>query len=145
MPRYMVLAPTHGSPNLASVLTPTLTRTPQSWSSRGTIFGSPGTTAIAAPPPAAIKAGVNELASGGKFYSNNAPNVIYPSQYYLTGPQEHAPVSRISDDQMPVPAVRAPNIIVAAPYRQRLGGQRQVVQPQVVQKWLGMRGTNNGN
>lgn len=142
--RYLVHAPTNGVPPLGSVLTPRMTRTYAGWSSRGPIVGYPGTKAIPVPDPAAVREDVNSLAAVGQFSSQCAPNVIYPALYRIAGVQEHAPVSRVSDNQMPVPATAAPNIIVADPYRTRKGGQRQVYQPQVVQRWRGMKGTKSG-
>lgn len=144
--RYTTYAPTYGTPHLGSALTPALTRTYAGWSSRGQIFGAPGTLAIPVADPAAIREDVNSLASGGVFNTACAPNFIYPSIYFENSPpdqKEHAPVSIKSDNQMPVPAVRAPNVLVFAPYRARKGGQRQVYQPQVIQTWRGLRGTNN--
>jgi hypothetical protein len=146
MPRYFVNAPTQalGARHLGSALTPSITRTYAGWSSRGQIVGQPGTQAIPVADPAAVREDVNSLASVGQFSTACAPNVIFPSLYYLVGKQEHAPVSRISDDQMPVPAGRPTTLIPSKQYKQRLGGQRQVTQPQVVQRWKGMRGTPSG-
>jgi hypothetical protein len=96
---------------------------------------------IPMPDPSAVREDVNSLASVGAFYSGAAPNVIFPPLYWEADApldKEHAPVSRISDDQMPVPAGRAKGYAPMAPYRARKGGQRQVVQPQVVQSWKGM-------
>jgi hypothetical protein len=142
--KFLVHAPAFGTPPLGSVMTPSLTRTYAGWSSRGQIYGQPGTQAIPVNDPSAVREDVNSLAAVGVFSTACAPNVIYPSLYYLVGEQEHAPVSVFSDNQMPVPARRAPNVLVAKPYRSRKGGQRQVYQPQVVQTWRGMKGTANG-
>lgn len=142
--RFLVHAPTKGVPPLGTVLTPTMTRTAATWSSRGQIAGSPGTRVVAAPPPVATHMGLSNLANVGVSHSHTAPDFILPSLYYLVGQQEKFPASTVSDNQMPVPARRAPNVIVSSPYRQRLGGQRQVVQPLVVQQWRGMKGTANG-
>jgi hypothetical protein len=133
--KYLVHAPTNGTaPPLGAALTPSMTRTYAGWSSRGQIFGQPGTMGIPVSDPAAIREEVNSMASMGQFSSQWAPDIIFPPLYYEAGnPHEHAPVSRISDDQLPVPAGRPQNVLVYAPYRARKGGQRQVVQPQVVQ------------
>jgi hypothetical protein len=96
---------------------------------------------IPAPDPAAIREDLNSLAAVGAFYTHVAPNVIFPPLYWENDEplhKEHAPVSRISDDQMPVTAGRARGGIPQATYKARHGGQRQVVQPQVVQTWKGM-------
>jgi hypothetical protein len=143
--RYLVHAPTKGVPYLGSVLTPRMTRTYAGWSSRGQIYGQPGTQAIAIRGPEGLHSGTNDLINVGISRSADAPNVIYPSLYWEASKiKEHAPVSRISDNQMPVPAKRAPNVLVSSPYLARKGGQRQVYQPQVVQTWRGMKGTDNG-
>jgi hypothetical protein len=145
--RFTVHAPTDGVPPLGSVMTPSLTRTYAGWSSRGRIVGRPGTVKIPMGDPAAVRENVVALASGGTIMTWYAPNYILPSQYWEAEPgplKEHAPVSRLSDNQMPIPARRAPNVIVHSPYVARKGGQRQVYQPQVVQSWRGMKGTSNG-
>lgn len=146
--RYSVHAPTHTGEtayHLGSALTPHLTRPAASWSSRGPVAGFPGTLGIVAPSPAGVPQDVTAMANMGRSRSNNAPNRWYPSLYWAAGPdQERAPVSRVSDNQMPVPALRPANVIVFDTYTTRKGGQRQVIQPQVVQRWLGMRGTKNG-
>lgn len=144
--RFYVHAPTQGvAPHIGSALTPRMNRTYAGWSSRGPIYGQPGTQAVRIdgiaeqPGP--------DLASGGTRHSGTAPDVIFPSLYWEASPawdKEKFPGSVFSDNQMPVPAVRAPNVIKAAPYVSRKGGQRQVYQPQVVQTWRGMKGTSNG-
>lgn len=143
MPRFTVHAPTRGVPYLGTVLTPSMTRTYAGWSSRGKVFGQPGTMGIPVSDPAAIREDVNSLASVGTFSSACAPNVIFPPLYWeADSPQdkEKFPGSLTSDDQMPVPAGRPGNYITAKPYLARHGGQKQVVQPQVVQRWAGMYG-----
>jgi hypothetical protein len=143
--KFLVHAPTQGIPPIGSVLTPRLTRTYAGWSSRGRIYGQPGTQAVVAPDPEAIREDVNSLVSVGQFMTSYAPNIIYPPLYWENDfPKEKFPGSVFSDNQMPVPAQRPGNVLVFDPYRSRKGGQRQVVQPQVVQVWRGMRGTTGG-
>lgn len=146
--RYSVHAPTHTGEtgyHLGSALTPHLTRPAASWSSRGPIAGFPGTLGIVAPSAQGVPQDTTAMAHMGRSRSSTSPNRWYPSLYWVAGSdQEHAPVSRISDNQMPVPALRPANVIVFKAYTARKGGQRQVIQPQVVQRWLGMRGTQNG-
>jgi hypothetical protein len=146
--RYSVNAPTHTGEtgyHIGSALTPHLTRPAASWSSRGPIAGFPGTLGVIAPSPVGVPQDKTAMANTGFYRSSDAPNRIYPSLYWVAGvKQEHAPVSIKSDNQMPVPAVRPANVIVFKTLVTRKGGQRQVIQPQVVQKWLGMRGTNGG-
>jgi hypothetical protein len=145
--RYHVLAPTGPGTDtrrMGSALTPGLTRPASGWSSRGPVAGSPGTMRIPAQAPAAVPAGTTALAAMGRMGgSKRAPQFILPALYWASGWwQERAPVSRMSDNQMPVPALRLTGVIPSSPYVSRKGGQRQVLQPQVVQQWLGMRGTN---
>lgn len=88
---------------------------------------------------------VNDLANVGTSHSSCSPDVILPPIYFENDPpalKEHAPVSRISDNQMPVPSMRAANVLKSSPYRARLGGQGQVVQPQVIPTWRPWRGMN---
>jgi len=147
MARYFVHAPTNGVPPLGAVMTPHMTRTYAGWSSRGKVFGSPGIIGIPVSDPAAIREDVNSLASGGQFSTACAPDVIYPCLYWeadAPADKERAPMARISDDQMPVPALRPRNVINANPFVARKGGQRQVTQPQVVQRWFGMNGGTGG-
>lgn len=144
MPRFTVHAPQQGVPPLGSVMTPHMNRTYAGWSSRGRIYGRPGTQAIPVADPAAVREDLNSLASGGQFSTACAPNVIFPPLYWEADyPQdkEKFPGSVFSDDQMPIPAQRPANYIVSDAYKSRLGGQRQVAQPQVVQRWLPMKGT----
>lgn len=99
------------------------------------------------PIPPAIGNSVIALAATGDSRSVDSPGYILPPLYWEADPpqeKEKFPGSVFSDNQMPVPANRAPNVIKASPYLQRLGGQRQVYQPQVVQRWRGMKGTLNG-
>lgn len=143
MPRFIVHAPVKGVPPLGTVLTPTMTRTYAGWSSRGKIYGQPGTQGIPVEDPAAIREDVNSLAAVGTFFTGCAPNVIFPPLYWEAdspADKEHFPGALKSDDQMPVPAGRPGNYIAANPYKARHGGQRQVTQPQVVQRWRGMNG-----
>lgn len=141
--RYIVHAPVNGVPPLGSVMTPHVTRTYAGWSSRGRIHGAPGTQGIPMSDPSAVREDMNSYAAVGQFSTINAPNVIYPPLYWEAEPpleKEKFPGSVFSDNQMPVPALRPGYKIPAQPYKARHGGQRQVVQPQVVQrfpKWVG--------
>lgn len=146
--RFYVHAPTDGvAPPLGAAMTPPLTR-PATTQSRGRVYGQPGTQAIPMADATALHPSINDLANAGVFDRRSTPNVIYPSLYWEAGnnygDHEHAPVSRRSDNQMPIPALRAPNVIVFKAYRARKGGQRQVTQPQVVQQFKGLRGTPSG-
>lgn len=142
MPRYFTHAPSRGvPPTVGSALTPTITRTYAGWSSRGKISGNPGVIGIPVDDPAAIREDVNSYATVGQFSTHNAPNIIFPSVYYENDApldKEKAPVSVFSDNQMPVPASSPKKYYTATPFKARLGGQRQVIQPQVVQRFPGM-------
>ena len=143
--RYLVHAPTKGVPHLGSAITPHMTRTYAGWSSRGRVHGAPGTQVIPVADPAAVREDINSLAAVGQFSTACAPNYILPSIYYENDhplDKEKFPGSINSDDQMPVPAIRPGTRIPMDPYRSRKGGQQQVVQPQVIQrfpKWTGAR------
>jgi hypothetical protein len=109
------------------------------------VEGYPGTLAISAPSPSGIPQDVTAGMYAGVSRSIDAPNRIFPGLYRLAfRGNNHAPVARVSDNQMPVPALSPSNVIKSSPYVTRKGGQRQVFQPQVVQRWLGMKGTPNG-
>ena len=73
----------------------------QAYQSARIVHGSPGTEAIPAPRPGGVPQDWSVRISG----SASAPNVWYPGLYYERGPLEHAPVSVLSDNQLPVPAV----------------------------------------
>ena len=141
--RFTAMGPTDNTRHLGSALTPPMSRHSLTVS-RGMVCGNPGNRWIPAPPPAAVPQHPAFRVNQGVSRSSDAPNAFLPAIYYETsngyGQHEHAPVSRISDNQMPVPAMRAPNVIKSDPYRARKGGQRQVVQPQVIQQWRGMYG-----
>lgn len=143
--RFYVHAPSAGTaPPVGAALTPTLTRTYAGWSSRGRIFGQPGTMAIPVEDPAAIREDVNSLAAVGTFNSSAAPNFIFPPIYFENDAPDNKQVksvSAFSDNQMPVPAGRPANTLVFSPYKPRHGGQRQVAQPQAVQRWRAGAGT----
>ncbi len=143
--RYIVHTPVRGVPPLGAVLTPPLTRPYGAWSSRGRVFGQPGTMPVPAPNSPLPRENATATASIGVFSTAHAPQLWFPSVYYENDrPHEKFPASVFSDDQMPVPALRPANVYISDTYRTRKGGQRQVYQPQVVQTWRGMKGTTNG-
>ncbi len=143
--RYIVHAPSQGVPPIGTVLTPGMTRPFAAWSSRGQIFGAPGTIPIQAPNSPLPRNNAVALAQNGVFSTAHAPAQWYPGIYFPNEtPKEKFPGSTVSDNQIPVPALRPSNVIISETYKSRKGGQRQVYQPQVVQTWRGMRGTTNG-
>jgi hypothetical protein len=73
----------------------------QAWQSRGPISGSPGTTPIAAPIPAAVS---QDYPFQALHKSSNAPAFWRPSVYYQASYKSCSNMSVESDNQMPVPA-----------------------------------------
>lgn len=76
----------------------------RAFQSRGHIVGQPGTQAVPAPAPPAVPQGW-----AGRLHTSTSmgvPDVIYPSLYYYgRSAMTYAPVSVVSDNQMPVPAI----------------------------------------
>jgi hypothetical protein len=111
---------------LGAAQIPVRSRGASDYASRGIINGSPGTAAIPAPPPPMPQDNTALGIIGGYHRSSQAPNVWYPVIYYqdnTTDPPEHAPVSVLSDNQMPMPALNPlgpPAVMMGRP---RLGGQ----------------------
>ncbi len=147
--RYVVHAPVAGkAPPLGAALTPTMTRPYGAWSSRGRVFGQPGTMPVPAPnSPLPSRECASAQATNGVFSTLHAPQLWFPSIYFENDEPQHKekfPASVFSDDQLPVPALRPVNVYIQNTFKTRKGGQRQVYQPQVVPTWRGMRGTTNG-
>jgi hypothetical protein len=113
-----------------------------SWSSWGTLNGDPGTKAIAAPAPVpGTDTNLTAQAQAGiiGMPSSKVPQEIFPSLYYqqpLYNPALAPPVSYVSDNALPVPAIdpRGLPAVMATP-PPRIGGGRQVVSPYAVQNW----------
>ena len=101
----------------------------QAYQSRGIIAGSPGTQAIPAPPPPMPQDTTPLAIIGGYHRSSQVSGVWYPGIYYQNNsadPPEHAPVSVLSDNQMPMPAINPlgpPAVLMGRP---RMGGQFQL-------------------
>jgi len=85
----------------AAGLMPVPASAAQAYQSRGMIHGSPGTEAVAAPVPG----GVPQDWSIRTRNSTSSSPVIFPALYFERGQLEHAPVSVLSDNQLPVPAI----------------------------------------
>ena len=98
-----------------------------SYASRGIINGSPGTAGIGAPRPAGIPQDLTPWAiNGGYHRSDQVQAVWYPGIYFQNNtndPPEHAPVSVLSDNQMPMPALNPMGQPAVMMGRPRLGGQ----------------------
>lgn len=106
----------------AAGLIPVPAQPAQGYASRGIIFGSPGTMRIPAPAPGAVP----QDSHRALHRSSDAPNYFNPALYFERGELEHAPVSVLSDNQMPVPAIDPrgrPAVMLRAPL---FRGQRQV-------------------
>jgi hypothetical protein len=77
--------------------------------------------------------------------SSDSPNIWYPGVYYEnnTGPDaqpEHAPVSVLSDNQLPMPALSPLGLPSVSMGRPRLGGQYQVPRRLPVPVYPNLRG-----
>ena len=92
---------------LGAAAVPMPARGAAAYASRGIINGQPGTQPIPG-PGAGLPQDTTPLAIiGGYHRSSQVNNVWYPGLYYeRPGPEgyEHAPVSVLSDNQMPMPA-----------------------------------------
>lgn len=103
------------------------------WQSVGAIVGQPGTQGVPAPRPA----GVPQSGWPTRLHSSSdAPNVIYPSLYYYgQRGMARAPVSVVSDNQMPVPAIDPRGKPAVMSQRPTFLGQRQVAWPKAAQQY----------
>jgi hypothetical protein len=102
------------------------------WASWGPVWGSPGTNRVPAPYPAAVPQGVRYRVGANRHSSEAAPPYWLPGIYYAR-PASRSPVSTLSDNQMPVPAIPyqgTPSAAVAV--KATFLGQVQVRQPKVV-------------
>ena len=75
------------------------------WGASEQLCGQPGTQRIPAPRAAIERGHVAGALTGWNGDSDDTPPYIYPSLYYVHGYQEHAPVSLLRTNNMPVPAV----------------------------------------
>lgn len=119
------------------------------WGSPERLVGQPGTQAIPVPRPSTSPAaGARVSPVNGIFSSLDAPQVIYPSLYYVHGPQEHAPVSLLRTNNMPVPAgdvfkgpssqvggTQTSRVSQVAARTSRVGGRAQTGWPATVTQW----------
>jgi hypothetical protein len=119
-------------------------RTAQAYQSRGIIDGQPGTQAIPAPGSGLPQDTTPLAISGGYHRSSQVNNVWYPGIYYeRPGPDgyEHAPVSVLSDNQMPLPAVNPLGPAAVMQGRPRIGGQYQIPNRATVPAYPAMGGS----
>jgi hypothetical protein len=113
---------------LGAAMVPVRAQRAGEYASRGIIDGQPGTQPIPAPRPG----GVPQDSHRALHRSSDAPPVWYPGVYYERPGDdglEHAPVSVLSDNQMPMPALSPLGLPSVSMRRPRIGGQYQ--QPQV--------------
>jgi hypothetical protein len=103
------------------------------------LTGQPGTQAIPV-HPVVPSPDVGDKAQSGLSRSGDAPNSFFPNLYYARPqrgywPGAGMPVSVVSDNLMPVPAVDPRGIParLSMPILQR--GQKQIRQPQAQPRW----------
>lgn len=101
------------------------------WGASG-VVGHPGTARIHAPAPGV--AGGDRGEAG--MPSHSSPNVILPSLYWQVPNAYTRPRVRIrSNTPLPVPAGNMYNMAGVSMVSRRTGGNTQVTQPGVVQRW----------
>lgn len=133
MLRFSMFAP--GQHPGAAGLAPVPASDARAYQSRGIIDGSPGTRMIPAPAPSAVPQSFNRALHR----SSDAPNWWRPSVYFQRGRLEHAPVSVVSDNQMPVPAVDPRGTPAVMSRRPVFLGQTQVSATRVTSRYPGRR------
>jgi hypothetical protein len=111
---------------------------------KGAVDGQPGTQGIPVPTVNTVPAGgVVGQALMGTARSTDAPDFIYPGQYYersLDGDGTMGPVTPVriySDNLMPVPAQDPRGRPARLAKRVRNAGQFQVGQPRAMPTWGG--------
>jgi hypothetical protein len=109
----------------------------QAFQSRGPVCGSPGTRRIPAPAPLpVIDSSFVAMAQSGQIGLPSSVFSYWTPGIYYARPASRAPVSVLSDNQMPVPATDPrgkPGVVMPGPV---LTGQRQVANPRVAPKYL---------
>ena len=124
---------------LGAAIMPVRAHDAGAWQGRGLIHGTPGTQGVPAPLPGAVPQSWNRALHR----SSDAPPVIYPSLYYLYGPQAATPdVSWVSDNQMPIPAKDPRGTPAVMSIRPTFLGQRQVTQPSPTVRFPNIRARN---
>jgi len=125
-----------------SAVTPNLTRLAGSGAEqyKDGVVGEPGTRAIAVEPPKVPSPDWGDIAQMGLSRSGDTVNSFRPNLYYAKPqrafwPGAGMPVSRVSDNLMPVPAADPRGIParMAMPIVQR--GQRQVKSVPALPQW----------
>ena len=108
------------------------------------IWGQPGTQGIPAPKPEGVVPTSQNRRNQGSY---NSPDVIFPSLYYTTPENMHAPVSLFRDNPLPVPAVGAFNGVARLPNpamnRRPVAGRNAIGWPAVVTRWGSRNNASN--
>lgn len=125
---------------LRGALLPVPAKDAGAWSSRGRVYGSPGTVRISAPAPfPGTDSSLAAMANAGNIGEPSSKFGWWTPSVYFTASREHAPVSVYSDNQMPVPAIDPrgrPGVVMPGPI---MLGQTQVANPRVAPKFLDIR------
>lgn len=122
--------------SLGAAALPIPAKIAQAFQSWGPVDGSPGTSAIPAPRPSGTPQGV-AFTGNPKHTSKDAPEVWFPGIYYTRrDAMSVAPVSILSDNQMPLPAIDPKGLPSAVQVRPTFLGQIQVAQPPSVPVFL---------
>lgn len=115
-----------------SAVTPNLTRMAGSGAQayKAEVVGQPGTQAITV-VPVIPSVDIGDLAQAGLSRSGDSPNAFYPNLYYARPerdfwPGAGMPVSRLSDNLMPVPAADPRGVPALLARRIPMRGSRQV-------------------
>ena len=124
-----------------SAVTPNLTRMAASGAQayKGEVTGQPGTQAIPV-NPVVPSPDAGDKAQMGLSRSSDAPNYFYPNLYYARPepgfwPGAGMPVSRLSDNLMPVPAADPRGVPAMTQNPLIIRGQRQVQQTVALPQW----------
>ena len=108
----------------------------RAFQSRGVVNGYPGTRRTPQ-PPSGLPQDKTGQANQGVSRSADGPNWRTPGLYWTDQrAMDRAPVSVLSDNQMPVPAqdpARLPAVVMPGP---AVGGQKQAANPYVAPKFL---------
>jgi len=122
---------------MGAALLPVPAMDARAFQSRARVNGFPGTRRVPAPAPDGVPQDRTGQANMGTRRSADGPGFWTPGLYwYGPGGQSRAPVSVLSDNQMPVPAqnpLRLPAVVMPGPV---ILGQRQVSNPAVAPKYL---------
>lgn len=96
------------------------------WGAEPQLCGHPGTQVIPAPRPRLDRGATAKALEGWYGSSADTPEHIRPALYYVRGHQEHAPVSLLRTNNMPVPAIDPYDLTpgkLTSPYTQTGGTQ----------------------